>query len=628
MARFVSREGEVRKEPTLTGSDQQYTNMVVQAFEASRDHYYPWFYRAARWYHLYRGYKQGEVIPFRNNITIPLLFSMAQSEAARIAHLSLSDAAAVEFIAGGPEDQVIARKRTALINAQFEDMDFYDEAIRGLLGGAIFGTSVYGWGWKVEREMVSFRADLGAGEQEFSGEELTFDGPIGRYKNARSIFPQPGVARIRDMRWIVERYHLDLEDINRLADAGFFLKRGAAAVQASPRAPDVHNDDVLAGAENPASGTHERSNYSTDFEKPIEILRYTGRAPRSMNVDGQVNLVVEVAARQHLLRARPNPWGRLPYEEDGPMPDPDHFHRPSMVETCEKLQISSNAMASQKLDALQLAVDPVIAYNSRILPQPRRLLMRPGAFLRFEGPVNDENLRALPLDLRGLVNTYTELEQHVRWMEQGTGIIRDAIQGFSGPDRETARGYLGRQNAANVRVLMAARLFERGVVEKLAMRMVMLNRKFLPFPRQLRMIGTAAMFDPLTMRPVPDETTMMSVNEMLPDYQARAMGSLRGFTKDQNFQKLFSVAQLAQTNPIGLQLTNWVLMFRQLFQEAGVPNPDELLGTDNVVQAAFQQAVAMAAASGQGPNNQQAGSSAGLTGDSSNALPLLGLDVS
>jgi len=590
---YRKREGEVKRAATPAERREQYVNLATQSFELSRDHFQPWYTKAAKWYKLYRGYKQGKLIPYRNNIAIPILFSMVQNNTARIVDISLGGSGEpITFMAGGPEDQVIARKRTALNAAQFEDADIFDVSTRMLVGASVFGTSVAKYTWAVEREQIYFRADLGAGEAEYTGEEFTFDGPVARYVRMRDFFPQPGVARIRDMRWVVERFFLDLEDINRLAEDGFFEKAGAAEVQMDPKARQQPQDATLVGYENPASERIEGDWGTTDYEKPIEILQFWGRVPRALGKEGQVNLVITVAARKHLLRAGPNPFGRLPFGEFAPIPDPDYFHRPSMVESVEKLQTASNAMASQKLDALQLATDPVFLVNSRVLPDTRKWWVRPGGLLRVEGPI-DGNIAPLSMDLRGLANTYTELEQQMQWMEQGTGIIRDAMQGFSGPDRETARGFVGRQTAANIRTLMGARLFERQFLEKTANWFVQLNRRYLTFPHQLRAMGTSALLDPLTFRPIPMEGDTLGVNEMLPDYEARAMGSLRGVDRDTHFQKLLQVMQVAGSNPVMAQFVNWVLMLRHIMLLSGVPNADELMGTDAVIlnlAAQMQQA--------------------------------------
>jgi hypothetical protein len=385
------------------------------------------------------------------------------------------------------------------------------------------------------------------------------------------------------MAWLVERFFLDKEDVNRLAESGFYLKRGAADVefQGHPGA----KDEYLTGA-NPAVGEAGDEWRTPEHRRPIEILQWWGRVPRELAVDGQVNVVITVANRTTLLRAVVNPHNEIPFGEYAPMPDPWHWHSPSKVEVAEKLQVATNAMASQKIDVLSLFADPQFFYNRRSVPPTRTLRARPGAWHAFDGPVNSENIQPVIPDLRGVQNLYTELEQQAQWMEQGTGIIRDAVQGATGPDRETARAFLGRQAAANVRLAMEARIAENQWIEPLAMKFVKLNRQFLPFPKSVRMIGANAILDPLTLQPIPGDLEMIQVNDMLPDYDARAMGVLNSIGRGAQFEKMLLLMQTAQTNPILIQLVNWVNFWRQLLILSDVPNPDELMGTEGIVMQA------------------------------------------
>jgi hypothetical protein len=584
-------KGEVEKARGEQASDQQYVNIAVQSFTQSRDTHAVWFRNAERWYKLYRQYKQGRFIPYRNNITVPLAFSMIQSGIARKMEIS-AGGPPIAYCAGGPEDQMVARKREFLINQQLHDSQFVDKESMTLAAGEIYGIAVSKVYWDFQQEQIKFRADLGAGEQEFAGEDVTFDGPNYKPVNVRNFFPQPGIARLHEMSWVVHRFHLDVEDINRLAENGFYLKRGAQATQANPTVRKDKGDEMLANSENPATGMPDDGILHTDYEKPVEIIEYWGRVPRSMHQKGEVNLVITVAARQHLLRAVANPYGYIPFIVDGPMPDPDNFHKPSKLEVIEKIQVSSNALASQKMDAINLTVDPQYIYNKRTTSRPSRLWNRPGAVHGWEGPVDDGNFRALVPDMRGLMNAYQELEQQAQWMEQGTGVIRDAIQGFGGPDRETARGFVGRQNAANARLLMEARLHEALYLEPLADAYVRLNREFLEFPQVLRIMGTASILDPLTLQPLPPDAGFFGVNDLLPDYDAQATGVLRTAGKGEMLQNLILLMQAAQTNPVGIQLINWVAFFRQLFTLADVPNVDEMLSTDPLIQQVAAQAQA------------------------------------
>ena len=619
MAITKLRASETRKAGTAQGSDAQYLNLCMESMQLSRDTYLPWYKAAGRRYRLYRGYMSGKYVPYRSNVTVPVAFSMIQSDVAKKANLSLIDPV-IQFQASGPEDQSLARKRTALVNTQLNDADIYDKGVNGLLGADIWGTQVFEYHWDTKKAEVNFRADLGQGEQGFVGEETIFDGPNLFPIDPRNFFPQPGRARIKEMDWVVRRFFLEREDINRLAESGYFRKKGAVDLAGAGTSQYSDQMNTEFDLKDPSSTTFDMQFKNTQFSQPIECFRYVGRCPRAMSVDGSTNIEIIVANRSTLLRAEKNPHGRINMIEFSSMPDPLYFHAPSKIEVVEKLQIATNALASQKIDALNLFVNPQFLYNAKALPNPRKMVSRPGAWHKFEGEVGSNNVTPMFPDLRALTQTYTEVEQQSQWMEQGTGVVRDTVQGMAGPDRETARGFLGRQEGANTRLLMEARLFERRFLEPLTARFVDLNRKFLTFPRQLKMIGADAVIDPVTFQPIPNNMVQMGINDMLPDYDAIGVGSTRFISKQQQQQSLMMLQQVMQTNPMAIQMVNWMVWFRNLFQVFEVPNVDELLNTQEPIMQVMNQMMAQqgtetlkngpTSGGGSSPNLTNAGSGA------------------
>ena len=596
------RDGEIRSEKRSEGKKRQLVSMVFQRWVASRDNYLPQYRSMGHRYRLYRGYRTGRHVPHRANVTVPLGFSMIQSDAARKSAMSLADPEVLTFAAGGPEDQMLARKRSALLNVQMRDANLFDKGTRLFVGGGIFGTYVVKEFWDTKRERVSFRMALDGSERVVEQDEVTFDGPNFDLVDPRNFFPEPGKARIRDMHWVVERFFMEKEEVNRLAELGFFERRGAADLALEPTRRGQFEHDDISDLRDPASGGFDQNFRVSEFDRPVEILQMWGRVPRDFAVRESQNLVITVGGGKHLLRAVPNPHGHLPFKEYAPMPDPLYFFAPSKMEVVEKLQVATNAFASQKVDAYRLFADPQFLVNEAIVPQGKKLYSRPGVWHKLRGEVGESNIRPLTPDIRMLTNMYTELEQHAQWMEQGTGIVRDAIQGLGGPDRETARGFLGRQEGANTRLLMEARFFERLVLEPMAMDFVRMNRSFLTLPRQLEMIGASAVVDPITLLAAPQDLVSIGVNDLLPDYDARALGSTRSIGKSAQLQNYVLLTQLMQTNPVSLQLTNWFVWFRNLLQLADVQNIDEVMGTNQLIQQVVENALGAAEGEGEGPS--------------------------
>src|SRR3989304_2035875 len=164
---------EIERAATSESQRAQLVNLCVQSFEASRDTYQSSYRKYNKLYKIYRGWRVGKFVPYRNAVTIPIGFSLIQSDVAKKTNLIFGAVPYVIFRAVGPEDQKIARKRTALNYEQMEDADTFDRGTRLLTGAALFGTQPYKWYWNTRKELVQFRADLGTGEEAYSGEDVT-----------------------------------------------------------------------------------------------------------------------------------------------------------------------------------------------------------------------------------------------------------------------------------------------------------------------------------------------------------------------------------------------------------------------------------------------------------------------
>ncbi len=132
------------------------------------------------------------------------------------------------------------------------------------------------------------------------------------------------------------------------------------------------------------------------------------------------------------------------------------------------------------------------------------------------------------------------------------------------------------------------------------------------------MMGASAVVDPLTFKPVPNEGEMMGINDMLPDYDARGMGVLNAIGRTAQFQQMLLLMQVAQANPMLVQMVNWMTFWRQLLLMADVPNPDELMGTDGLVMQAVAGQLQQALGGGMAPSGQ--GASHGP--NSNNVIPM------
>jgi len=542
-------------------------------------------------YDLYRGVYQKRFHPFRNNINIPLLFSMVQSSVARKMGMMFGTKPWVAVIGGGPEDTAMARKQETLLQIQLEDANTFEKGVEFLTSADLYGVSVARAFWDYREGNAEIRAMIpGRGEMRFNTPVTKFNGPNWENIDLLDFFPPAGFSKLTDMPYVIYRYWLDLGDIQDMAEVEYFDKAAVRMLNVSPGPPSAVLSDYSArrsmGWANPEMG------FKFDqFEKPVEILELWGQVPRGICKGPELNRVVSIANRSIVLRDRMNPMPNesIPFFSHAPMPDPHYFFSPGMVEINMKLQVASNRIANQKADALDLTIDPFILFNRRSGFDPRQLRIRPLGAIGMDGNPSEMVMPFSP-DLRGLQTAYTELEQQSRWMQQGAGITEDTVQGFSAGDRVTKAEFVGRQEAVSNRILHAVRLAESQWLEPMTRLFLAMDRKWLPATQTLRMIGAAAVIDPVTLQPIEQEPMEIGVNDLLPDYDIRIVGSTRQLSTQSRQQNLMMAIQAIQANPIAASIVNWMALYRMFFQTMEIPGVDQLFMTDALMKQAVMQA--------------------------------------
>lgn len=317
---------------------EQMCNMVIDCMRYSEQQYSGIRQKWPRLYDLWRGTWNGRFHPHKNNVHIPLIFSAIWADAARKAASSLAVWPPVNFMGYGPDDQPVARKQEALNAAQFKDDNAFLKQVDAIVGADLYGVTVMQVGWKrIERMRILEEIDrmpISGKTVRYlrKGKVVSFDGPETVLIDLLDFFPQPTVARLRDMKWVVRRYFLDLDDVRYLASIGTFSKAelarmerdGAVGAQTGELIASVRRFQVRSGMDD------ETARFMNKYSRPIEILEFWGRVPSEFAPDGDTNRVITVANRRYLLRNRPNPYlhGRLPFVAFSATPDLHSFFAP------------------------------------------------------------------------------------------------------------------------------------------------------------------------------------------------------------------------------------------------------------------------------------------------------------
>lgn len=579
--------------------EQQMCNMVIDCVRYSESQFNGIRAKWPRLYDLWRGTWSGRFHPHKNNVHIPLIFSACWADAARKSASSLSQYPPVNFMGYGPDDQKTARKQEALNAAQFKDDNAFLKQVDALLTGDLYGVSVMQVGWKRdEQERIMEQIDRmplsGKVVRHIrKGKVVMFDGPESIAVDLLDFFPQPTVARIRDMKWVVRRYYLDLDDCRYLASIGTFDKSALARLERegaigggqSELVTSIRRFQVRTGMDD------ETARFMDKYSRPIEILEFWGKVPSEYAPDGVLQRVVTVANRRYLMRNRHNPYnhGQLPFLAYSPTPDPHYFYAPGKAEIVEKLQIVGNRYLNQSLDAADLMIDPMWFYDRGAGLVTRNLYSRPGRFIGVNGNPNNVISQIQP-SMQNLAVADQKLAQIREFLQMGTGIVDDAVAGLGGDSRQTAREFVGRREAAGTRLMLESRIYEETMLEPMANMFAALSKQFLEPPIEVLILGDGSQLDPITNMPIPASRETLSGYDLFPTYSARALGATMGLSKQMQQQNLLQLLQ-ALASPLGQSLMgqiNAVNFFRSIFRTFEVPNINEIFTVNPMLQQMLQ----------------------------------------
>jgi len=301
--------------------------------------------------------------------------------------------------------------------------------------------------------------------------------------------------------------------------------------------------------------------------------------------------VITVANRRYLMRNKPNPFnhGQLPFVTFSPTPDMHYFYAPGKAEVIEKIQIVANRYLNQSLDAADLLIDPMWFYDRAAGLVTKNLYARPGRFIPVTGNPG-QMIQRVEQPIDGLTIANEKVAQMQTLANMGTGIVDDAVMGLKGDQRQTAREFVGRREAAGTRLLLESRIYEEMLLEPMANMFVALDKQFLELPVEVLILGDGAMLDPVTQLPIPRSRERLEGYDLTPNYAARALGASVGLSKGMQQQALIQLLGALQ-GPLGQSVMgqiNAVNFFRGIFKAFDIPNINEIFMQDPRLKAMLE----------------------------------------
>jgi hypothetical protein len=509
---------------------------------------------------------------------------MIQSDVARKVQTTFGGWPIVTFEGYAPEDVGRAKKNEVLISAQMKDCGTVIRATDFMLQADICGTAVARTGWKhlVRKTKIIKRESIAPGFQIpvlHEQESELFNGPIWDNVDRLDFWQQPAKKRIDDMDWVIHRYWLELDDMleDSYQDDSYFDKEAVNLLKYTPLAGSGQSEFM----ERKVTFRNEfdySARYQQQYNKPIEIWEMHGTVPAELaGPDGIRDRCIAIGNGRVVLKNRPSQTpGKKPFHSYAPMPDPYSFDGVGKAEIAYGPQVTVNRLSNQKLDALDQTIDPMWVMSNQANVNTQNLFTRAGRILLVDGAADESNIRALPPNMQGLSAAYTEVGQLWQFMQLGAG-INDIIMGLTQGDRETARGFLGRQENVMTRLSFEARLLEEQFVEPLANDFRSRDRLMLDLPAEIKILGSLASINPTTGLQYEPENATVDADDLAPDYRARAVGASQMLSRSVRQQNLVSLLQMMSANPVLMQTVNWTNFARQAFELFDFKNVNELL---------------------------------------------------
>lgn len=560
---------------------------IIELVDARRQHSIQYnqsvFNRLQGYYNAYRGVWQGRYAQFRNNISIPFTFAMIQSDVARKVQTSFASWPIVSFEGYAPEDVQRAKRNEVLVSAQMKDCNSIMHAIDFFLQADICGTAIARWGWCKKTRPNKYRKleNIAPGLQVpvmYEGDSEIFNGPVWEPVDRLDFWQQPGKKRIDDMAWVIHRYWLDWDDMMEDVNTGssYFDRDAVISLRDFPLQGAAH-DEWVSRKVTFRNQYDYQARQNERFAKPVEIWEMHGLVPPEFAPDGVRHRCIAIGNGRVVLKSRegPMPNQQKPFASYAPMADPYSFDGVGKAEIAYGPQRTADRLNNQRLDAIDLLIDPQYVVSSRANINTQNLFSRAGRIILVdEGGPN--NFQPITPDMRGVQVGGDEISRLFSMMQLGTGET-EAIMGIQAGGRETARGFLGRQENALTRLSLETRAAEEGFIEPLANAFRKMDSVYLPLPYSLKILGSQASVNPITGLPYQPMEVEIDVDDLAPDYRARAVGASQMAGRSVRQQNLLGLLQMMSSNPSLMAMVNWANFARQAFELFDFRNVDELL---------------------------------------------------
>lgn len=489
---------------------------VVNRYHESQNYYRPLYTKFKEWDDQYFSIPGSRPYSWQSNIFVPATFKSIKTLLARIVAAILPgmkppfDAIGVE-----EKDKEAEGAVKRLIDYQFEKTNVFNKFVLLVLQSLVRGTSIGKVYWKKDYRFVPRQVEY---EEQRT---ITVDDK-GKYLKKKDFkyITETKTKTIYDRKIIYEGpdfevidvlggfypdpYAVNLNDsyvIHRVIRTEDYLKKNKKNYQNITNAlrTDYPGDDEWnhsrlknIGIPDPEmrqkSSTDQSTSKSDDQLRKYELLEC--HCKYDINNDGFLeDCIITICNRQVMIKKVLNPYPEGCFVKIGFMPVLGEFYWQGVCELVEPLQKELNDKRNQRLDNVNLVLQPILQYVEGAIDTNllKNFVYAPGARL----PVKDINASAWDRPPDVTASAYTEEQITTHDIQETSGALNVMQPSSQQNDiHRTASGLFMLKGEAETNLKLIVSLVEQMGLADIAKKYNLLNKSLMTQPLTVRILGT------------------------------------------------------------------------------------------------------------------------------------------
>jgi hypothetical protein len=271
----------------------------------------------------------------------------------------------------------VTRAKTALFSAQLWDMKFEEELERGLEQMALFGTSIFKWGYlEYDKKDKKFRRKANqkvletpvpappidtpdSDDFEIYIDTIKVSHPWIKSCDIRTVLVDPGCryGDIRKAKWVIYRDYVTYDDLNHLRDTpGYDIPDENTLRAFFLSGPTSGPDNIQITIPEGMRGYLQHAT-PRNFKTSADELQTSLELMERWDND-KVIVVLSFSGHNILLRNEENPYGKMPFYSANWRNLPDSFYGQGLGQLIGSEQIVEQGVTNLALDLLAYGLQP------------------------------------------------------------------------------------------------------------------------------------------------------------------------------------------------------------------------------------------------------------------------------